>query len=156
MLALLTILVADSREEDILALAAAGWWLVALVIGGVAGRRSTVSPAVQRALREARVATSLPEMRAGRTLVNRLWPLLLVTFAAAGVSFVWPQVAGLAAGFAMLWALLWRRQESAVSAIEERDGVTFYVAPTSPFAAIRLVRAPGFRRDLPAHPDGAV
>jgi hypothetical protein len=35
-----------------------------------------------------------------------------------------------------------------VSAIEERDGVAFYVEPTSPLKPIKLIRAPGFRRDM--------
>ncbi len=156
MLAVITVLVVGSRGDDVLALAAAGWWLAALLIGAVMGRRNAVSPAIERALREARVATSLPEMRAGRVLINRLWPLLLVTLAAAGVSLAWPQVAAMATGFGIMWALSWRRQEAAVTAIEERDGVTFYVAQTAPTQPIRLVRAPGFRRDLPARPDAAV
>jgi hypothetical protein len=53
-----------------------------------------------------------------------------------------------AAGFAIIWALAWRRQASAVTAIEERDGVRFYVEPTSPLRPIRLVRTPGFRTNL--------
>lgn len=155
MLAVLTVLVADSRQDDVLALGAAGWWLAALLIGGWAGRRPVVNAAIARTLREARVATSLPELRAGRVLVNRLWPLLLVTIAAAGVGLVLPQVPAIATGFGILSALSWRRQESAVTAIEERDGVVFYVAPSSPLQPVRLVRAPGFRRDLPVRPDGA-
>jgi len=35
----------------------------------------------------------------------------------------------IATGFAIIWALAWRRQESAVAAIEGRDGVRFYVEP---------------------------
>jgi hypothetical protein len=61
---------------------------------------------------------------------------------------VWqPQVAAIAAGFAIIWALAWRRQESAVAAIEERDGVRFYVDRTSPLQPIQLVRTPGFGGD---------
>src|SRR5574338_94902 len=56
----------------------------------------------------------------------------------------------IATGFTIIWALAWRRQESAVRAIEERDGVTFFVEPTSPFRPIRLVRMPGFRREVPS------
>ena len=54
---------------------------------------------------------------------------------------------GIAAGFAMVWALAWRRQNGAVAAIEDRDGVAFYIEPTSPLSPIKLVRTPGFRRD---------
>jgi hypothetical protein len=53
-------------------------------------------------------------------------------------------VAAVAAGFAIIWALAWRRQESAVAAIEERDAVRFYVDKTSPHRPMQLVRTPGF------------
>jgi hypothetical protein len=43
-------------------------------------------------------------------------------------------------------ALSWRKQERAVTAIEERDGVRYYVVPDSPFKSIELVRTPGLRR----------
>ena len=58
-----------------------------------------------------------------------------------------PQIASVAAGGTIIWALAWRRQERAVLAIEERDGVRFYVDKTSPFSPIRLVRTPGFGGD---------
>jgi hypothetical protein len=41
-------------------------------------------------------------------------------------------------------ALAWRRQASAVEAIEERDAARFYVDRTSPLQPIRLIRTPGF------------
>jgi hypothetical protein len=77
-------------------------------------------------------------------MLNRLWPLLVSTLG-AGVLGVWqPQVAAIAAGFAILWALAWRRQEQAVAAVEERDGARFYVDRTSPLSPMRLLRTPGF------------
>jgi hypothetical protein len=66
---------------------------------------------------------------------------------AGALSFVEPQVSSVAAGFAIIWALAWRTQERAVLAIEERDGVRFYVDKTSPFSPIRLIRTPGFGGD---------
>jgi hypothetical protein len=69
---------------------------------------------------------------------------VLSPFTAGVVGFFLPQVAGVAAGFAIIWALAWRRQESAVAAIEERDGVRFYVEKTSPLSPMQLVRTPGF------------
>ena len=42
----------------------------------------------------------------------------------------------------------WRYQDRAVLAIEERDGVSYYVERTSPVRPIQLVRMPGFRREL--------
>ena len=46
-------------------------------------------------------------------------------------------------GFAIIWSLAWRRQDAAVTAIEERDGFRFYLAKTPPFEPIRLIRTPG-------------
>jgi hypothetical protein len=60
-----------------------------------------------------------------------------------------PQIPAIAAGFTIIWALAWRRQESAVQAIEERDGVSFFVERTSPVRPIQLIRTPGFRRERP-------
>jgi hypothetical protein len=81
-------------------------------------------------------------------LINRLWPLLLSTIVAAVASVFFPQVAGIAAGFGVIWALGWRRQEQAVAAIEERDAVRFYVDSTSPLRPMQLVRTPGFGGDF--------
>jgi hypothetical protein len=85
-------------------------------------------------------------VRPTAVLVNRLWPLGVSALLAAGVSWIFPQVAAVATGYAILVALAWRRQEAAVTAIEERDGVRFYVVSTSPLRGISLVRAPGYRR----------
>jgi hypothetical protein len=98
-------------------------------------------------LADARAQSTLPELHPGTTLVNRLWPLLVATIGAGAAAFVEPQVASVAAGFTIIWALAWRRQERAVLAIEERDGVRFYVDKTSPFSPIRLIRTPGFGGD---------
>ena len=46
--------------------------------------------------------------------------------------------------------MAWRRQDGAVAAIEDRDGVAFHVEPTSPVRPIQLVRTPGLRREVPA------
>jgi hypothetical protein len=61
-------------------------------------------------------------------------------------------VAAIASGFTIIWALAWRRQSAAVAAIEERDGVRFYVDRTSPLAPMRLVRTPGFGGTFLTHP----
>lgn len=58
-------------------------------------------------------------------------------------------IAAIAAGFGVIWALSWRLQDRAVTAVEERDGVTFYVTSTAAVGPVRLVRTPGLRRDLP-------
>jgi hypothetical protein len=134
-----------SQEPDrVLVEVSAGWWAAAGVIGMVVGRRHETSPPIARLLAGARSQTSLPELQPGRTLLNRLWPLLISTLGAGVLAVFQPQVASIAAGFAIIWALAWRRQEAAVAAIEERDGVRFYVDRTSPFSPIQLVRTPGF------------
>ena len=122
-----------------------GWWLAAALIGAWIGRRNAATPPIARLLADARMQMSLPELRPGVTLLNRLWPLLVSTVGAAVLGVFVPQVPAVAAGFAIIWALAWRRQESAVAAIEERDGFRFYVDRTAPFAPIRLIRTPGLR-----------
>ena len=54
----------------------------------------------------------------------------------------------MATRFAIIWSLAWRRQASAVRAIEQRDGARFYIDKTSPLKPIQLVRTPGFRSNL--------
>jgi hypothetical protein len=144
LLAALTVISLTRDVEPAAVYLAAGWWLVAALIGIWVGRRAEATPPIARLLAGARTQTTLPELRPGLTIANRLWPLLLSTFTAGVLGFFLPQVAAVAAGFAIIWALAWRRQESAVAAIEERDGVRFYVDQTSPVRPIQLVRTPGF------------
>ena len=143
---------AANNGDSLLVPVIAGWWLVAAALGLWLGRGERANRDIARVLAQARAATSLPEQRPGRVLLNRLWPLLLVTVGAGAVAFVAPQVPGVAAGFALGVSLLLRHQEKAVAAIEERDGVAFYVERTSPLRPMELVRTPGFRRDVaPVH-----
>jgi hypothetical protein len=148
-LAAATVIGASAKGSASLVLIAAGWWVAAALIGAYLGRRPASTPAISRLLASARASTTLPEQRPGAVLLNRLWPLLLVTIVAGGLAFLTPQVPAIATGFAIIWALSWRRQESAVTAIEERDGVRFYVESTSPVSPMRLVRTPGFKAFLP-------
>jgi hypothetical protein len=149
-LAVITVAAATTDGDGQLVFSAAAWWFVATLIGAFLGRRGQVSAAIGRLLANAKAATMMPEHRPAAVAVNRLWPLLLSTVAAGALGLLAPQVPGIATGFAVIWALAWRRQESAVRAIEERDGATFYVEPTSPVRALRLVRTPGFRREVPS------
>ncbi|HYF26815.1 MAG TPA: hypothetical protein VD931_13825 [Baekduia sp.] len=149
-LALLTVVGASREQDDLVVVICSGWWAVCAVAGGWLGRRPETSAVTQRALAAARAQTSLPEVRPALLLVNRLWPLLVVVLIAAALALVLPQVAGVATGFGLLGALAWRRQEAAVQAIEDRDGVTFFVERTSPFEPVKLVRVPGMRRERPA------
>ena len=154
LLGAIAILGGASQEETGPLIFALGWWIVAGLIGAYLGRRAETTPPIARLLANARAATTLPEQRPGAMLVNRLWPLLLVTVAASALAVVAPQIPAIAAGFAAIWALSWRRQESAVTAIEERDGAQFYIERTSPLKPIQLVRVPGFRRIAPPSLDG--
>lgn len=133
-----------ASQERLLAIAL-GWWVLAALIGLRLGRRAQASPPIARLLAGARASSALPEHHPGAIMLNRLWPLLLFTLIAGGLAFLAPQIPGIAVGFALIWALAWRRQHSAVTAIEERDGVSFYVLRTSPFQPIALQRTPGFK-----------
>jgi hypothetical protein len=143
-----TLVGAANSGDSLVVPVAAAWWVVAGLIGIWLGRRGETSPPIASLLATARTQATLPELNPWRTLVNRLWPLLFSTVGAGALAFVLPQVPAVAAGFAVIWALAWRRQSSAVIAIEERDGARFYVERTSPLKAIRLVRTPGFRSNL--------
>jgi hypothetical protein len=147
---------AGSSSSSYLVPIAVGWWLVATVIGMRLGRRAQTNPPIARLLAGARASTTLPEQHPSAILLNRLWPLLLFTLLAGGLGFLAPQIPGIAAGFAIIWALAWRRQDAAVAAIEERDGASFYVQRTSPIRPMSLVRTPGFTAERPQRADGAV
>jgi len=144
-LGVFTVLRVRTGDQQGLMEVAVGWWLVAAVIGVWLGRRNAASPPIARLLADARMQMSLPELRPAVTLLNRLWPLLFSTVGAGLLGIFLPQVSAVAAGFAIIWALAWRRQEAAVSAIEERDGFRFYVDRTPPLDPIRLIRTPGLR-----------
>ena len=147
-LAAFTVAAAADTGDDVVVLVAVGWWLVAGVVGLWLGRRAGASQQIGTLLASARMQPSLPEVNPARTLVNRLWPLLVSTIGAGALAFLMPQVPAIATGFAIIWSLAWRRQASAVTAIEERDGARFYVVRTSPLKPIKLIRKPGFRTNL--------
>src|SRR5438105_1726612 len=143
-----TIAGAADVGDDLVVPVAAGWWAIAIIAGIWLGRRAETSQQIATLLASARMQPSLPEINPARIVLNRLWPLLLCTVGAGALAFLLPQVPAVATGFAIIWAMAWRRQASAVSAIEERDGARFYVERTSPLQPIKLVRTPGFRSNL--------
>jgi tryptophan-rich sensory protein len=152
LLAALTVINLSSNYDQTLLIFSGIWWGGAVLIGILLGRRNETSPPIRRLLLGARSQTTLPELRPGLTLINRVWPLLFATLGASILTAFEPQVAAIASGFTIIWALAWRRQSAAVAAIEERDGVRFYVDRTSPLAPIRLVRTPGFGGSFLTHP----
>jgi hypothetical protein len=149
MLGVLTLAAATDTGDNQGVFYAVGWWVLATLIGSWIGRRNEVNPPIARLLADAKAATMMPEVRPGTTMANRLWPLIIVVLAAGALAFLGPQIPAIATGFTIIWALAWRRQESAVQAIEERDGVSFFVERTSPVRPIQLIRTPGFRRERP-------
>jgi hypothetical protein len=153
-LALVTLAGVAGGGHTLLVAVAVGWWLVGGWVGLWVSRDLGTSSAIGSLLADARSQRSLPQVSPALTVLNRLWPLMVLTVAAAGIGIVEPQIPAIAAGFAIGWALAWRRQASAVQAIEGRDGARFYVDRTPPLSAIRLVRTPGFRT-IPQQTNGS-
>ena len=138
--------VAAPRDDTTTLLVAVGWWLVAFVLGLYLGRASAAADGVREPLAQARTVTSLSEESPGRVAVARLWPIGLSALIAGGIGIVFPGVAAIGSGYALLVALAWRHRERAVLAVEERDGVKFLVEPGSALEPLRLVRTPGLTR----------
>lgn len=145
-LAVVSLAGASAKDDVTLVYVAGGWWGISALIGLWLGRRRAVTEGIGRLLASARAATTMPELEPGTILFNRLWPLFVVTLGSGGVAFLVPQVPAIATGYALIVALAWRKQSSAVEAIEMRDGLQFHVERTSPFKPTRLVRTAGLRK----------
>ena len=117
--------------------AAIGVWL---------GRPARATDAVARLLAGARTATSLPPESPARIAFMRLWPIGAFALLVGIAGWFEPQIAAIGAGYAILIALAWRGREGAVAAIEERDGVRFYVEPS---LGLRAREAAAHPRPLP-------
>lgn len=151
-LAVVAIAGAQRADDTTLVYLALGWWLLSALIGLYLGRTAGVSPAIGRMLAQARLTPALPELEPGGVVINRLWSLGMFTLLSGALAFLVPQVPAIGTGYALIIALAWRKQALAVQAIEERDGVQFYIERSSPFRATRLVKAPGFRKARPTDP----
>jgi hypothetical protein len=151
--AIVAIAGARAKDDTSVIYIALGWWAVSAVLGLWLGRRREATEGIARLLSDARTTPLLPELEPGTVLFNRLWAFGLMTVIAGGVAFLFPQVPAIWTGFTLLVGLAWRKQPSAVLAIEERDGVRFYVERVSPFKPTRLLRTPGFRKNEPAPTD---
>lgn len=145
-LAVATVAAANTTDQLTLLVLAAGWWTVAACVGFYLGRKREVSTGVGRLMANARSRSSTPEPEPVKLLLGRLWALVLFVVIAAGLSFLSPQIPAIAAGYALIPALAWRKQEAAVTAVEDRDGVCFYLEKTSPLRPTKLSRTPSFRR----------
>jgi hypothetical protein len=148
-LAIVSIAGANAKDDITLLYIAVGWWIVAAIIGLWIGRRREVVEGWAHLLAESRSSPTLPELRPGTVILNRLWTLFLFTVVTGAVAFAVPQVPAIACGFLIAVGLAWRKQSSAVEAIEGRDGVRFYVEPDGPLKPIKLLRTPGFTRIEP-------
>lgn len=144
---------AKAKDDTTLLYVSVGWWFVATIVGLWLGRGAKPIEGISRLLADARTTQTLPEVEPGRILFNRMWALALATIASGALAWLIPQVPAIAAGFFLLAALWWRRQPAAVLAVEERDGVRFWVERTTPFQPTRLIRTPGFRKNEPAPTD---
>ncbi len=156
-LAGVAVVAANQAGNETALIVAAAWWVAAAVVGAYLGGGRRTAEAVARVLAGARTATVLPSQPPGRIAAQKLWPIGVFALVCGGTSWLFPQVPVIGAGYAIGVALAWRRREAAVTAIEERDGVRFYVEPGSALAPMRLVRTPGLGRDrAPAgHPPPA-
>ena len=153
-LAGLTLVAANQADDTLLVIVAGAWWFVAGTAGIVAGRADRAANGVAPALTAAKTTTSLPIESSNRLAFERLWPVGAFALLCGGLAVIWPQVPAIGTGYALFFALAWRNREAAVLGIEDRDGVRFYVEPTSAFRPLSLVRTPGLRRDrpTPGHP----
>jgi hypothetical protein len=149
-----TVVAAKADGDNATLIFAGAWWVLAILLGIFLGVSSRAAEAMARGLASARTVTSLPTESPGRIAFLRLWPIAAFSLVVGGLAWLVPQVAAVGAGFAILNALAWRNRERAVTAIEERDGVRFYVEPSSALEPVKLIRTPGLGRDrMPAgHP----
>jgi len=141
---------ATADDDHFLLAVAVAWWIVAAIVGLWLGRRPETTEGIRRLLSSARSSPTLPEQEPGRVVVNRMWPLALFIALAGGIAFLIPQVPAIGAGYSEIMALAWRKQSRAVAAIEDRDGVRFYVEKSPSFKPTQLVRTPWMRRIEPA------
>ena len=143
----ITAIGANRTGEEAIILVAAAWWLAAVAIGLHLGRPGRAAEDMRAALARARTATSLPPESPARIVAGRLWPIGVTAILAGVLGLFFPGVALVGAGYALIVSLAWHTREAAVLAVEQRDGVRFYVVPNSALRPIELVRTPGLRSD---------
>lgn len=146
MLAAITLATIDTTEDSTAIAFSIAWWTCAVIVGGIAGARPQSRPgsALAQLLAGARSEMALPDATPAGVTLRRLWPLGAFAVVAGLCALIGPQIPSTGAGFALLWALAWRRRESAIAAIEDRDGVRFFVRPTPAHRPLEIVRVPGF------------
>lgn len=148
-LALCSLIAIYDEENRTLLYVSVGFWLLAIAIGLWLGRGDTTTAGIARMLRDARATTTVPVLEPGAILLNRLWPLAAFTVVAGGLAFLFTPVPVIGTGYALAIAVAWRRQSSAVQAIEERDGIQFHVERSTLLGATQLIRTAGLKRFEP-------
>lgn len=148
-LAAISAITVNGTGEDSLAALTLGWWVIAIAGGLWLGRPSRTRQALSEPLAKARTATQLPAESPARIALARLWPIGVFAIVAGAAGPLFPQIPAIATGFALGVAIAWRNREAAVTAVEERDGVCFYVEHGSAFDPIKLIRTPGLMRGAP-------
>jgi hypothetical protein len=151
-LAAISAVTINGTGDDVLAALALGWWLVAIGAGTWLGRPARTAEILRGLLAAAKTSTQLPAETPVRIALARLWPIALFAILAGAAGLWFPQVPAIATGFALGVASAWRNREAAVTAVEERDGICFYVEHGSAFDPIRLIRTPGLRRGAAGSP----
>jgi hypothetical protein len=136
----------NAEGDDTLAAVALGWWVIGIGIGIYLGRPARTAEALRDALATAKTSTTLPAESPTSIALARLWPIAMFAVVAGGLGILFPQVPAIATGMALAVALAWRQREAAVTAIEERDGVCFYVEKNSALEPVKLIRTPGLMR----------
>lgn len=145
----LSVLLAQRDLSTLMLVVTGAWWAIATAAGLLYGSSSRTAEAIAPVLATARTATSLPPETPAQIAAGRLWPIGAFAIV-CGIGGVFAtQIAAIGAGYAILIALAWRRREAAVRAVEDRDGVRFYVEPSSALEPLRLLRTPGLYRDRP-------
>ena len=148
-LAVVAVIGAQRDYSPTILIVGAVWWLTAAWIGLSMGRADKTEEDIREVLANSKSVhpgdKPAPLSDPGRIAWGRLWPILAAVATAGGLGIVFPEIAVVGSGFALLAALAWRNRESAVLAIEGRDGVRFLVEPGSPFKPVKLIRTPGFR-----------
>lgn len=145
-LALCSLIAIYGEENRTLLFVSVGIWVLAIVIGLWLGRGDNTTAGIARMLRDAKATTTVPVQEPGAILINRLWPLAAFTVVAGGLAFLFPPVPVIGTGYALAISIAWRRQSSAVQAIEERDGIQFHVERGPLLGATQLIRTAGLKR----------
>ncbi len=148
-LAAIAVIGAERDFNPTVLIVGAVWWITAAWIGLSMGESEKTGESMRKVLAGSRsvhpTGKHSPLEEPGKIAWQRLWPILAAVATAGGLGIPFPEIAVVGSGFALLVALAWRNRESAVLAIERRDGVRFLVEPGSPFKPAKLVRTPGFR-----------